>query len=114
MILNTQEVEAPSPKVVKVTRGFDVTQASRLNATPRSQSPVSGRGTPVMQANSEEDKLASAKKEPKSDPTVQYKKERGDSKENLYMIVIGHVDAGKSTLMGHLLCSLGQVRHVLL
>lgn len=25
------------------------------------------------------------------------------------MVVIGHVDAGKSTLMGHLLCEMGQV-----
>lgn len=25
------------------------------------------------------------------------------------MVVIGHVDAGKSTLMGRLLCELGQV-----
>lgn len=39
----------------------------------------------------------------------QYKTERGDSKEVLHMVVIGHVDAGKSTLMGHLLYKLGQV-----
>lgn len=32
-----------------------------------------------------------------------------DAKENLYLIVIGHVDAGKSTLMGHLLYKLGYV-----
>lgn len=32
-----------------------------------------------------------------------------DGKENLHMIVIGHVDAGKSTLMGHLLYKLGYV-----
>ena len=27
----------------------------------------------------------------------------------MHMIVIGHVDAGKSTLMGHMLCKLGYV-----
>lgn len=30
-------------------------------------------------------------------------------KENVHLIVIGHVDAGKSTLMGHLLYELGYV-----
>lgn len=49
------------------------------------------------------------RREPKIDPESQYKKERGSGKEHLYMVVIGHVDAGKSTLMGRLLCELGQV-----
>jgi len=39
----------------------------------------------------------------------EYKKARGDSKEAINLIVIGHVDSGKSTLMGHLLFQLGQV-----
>lgn len=39
----------------------------------------------------------------------EYKKSRGDDKEALNLIVIGHVDSGKSTLMGHLLFQLGQV-----
>jgi elongation factor 1 alpha-like protein len=43
------------------------------------------------------------------DALAQYQQERGQSKEQLHMVVIGHVDAGKSTLMGHLLYSLGQV-----
>ena len=47
----------------------------------------------------------------KSDFNVseEYKKSRGDAKEALNLIVIGHVDSGKSTLMGHLLFQLGQV-----
>lgn len=45
----------------------------------------------------------------KVDVNAQYKKERGSGKEHLYMVVIGHVDAGKSTLMGHFLCDIGQV-----
>lgn len=32
-----------------------------------------------------------------------YKKERGNEKPLLNLVVCGHVDAGKSTLMGHLL-----------
>lgn len=38
-----------------------------------------------------------------------YDDERGDKKLHLNMIVIGHVDAGKSTLMGHLLYDTGNV-----
>ncbi|CAB0009047.1 unnamed protein product [Nesidiocoris tenuis] len=38
-----------------------------------------------------------------------YKTERGDMKEQLHMVVTGHVDAGKSTLMGHVLYKLGLV-----
>jgi len=47
----------------------------------------------------------------KSDLNVcaEFKKTRGNSKESLNLIVIGHVDSGKSTLMGHLLFQLGQV-----
>ena len=41
--------------------------------------------------------------------SAEFAKTRGDSKETLNLIVIGHVDSGKSTLMGHLLFQLGQV-----
>jgi len=43
------------------------------------------------------------------DAVHEFKKSRGDSKESLNLVVIGHVDSGKSTLMGHLLFQLGQV-----
>lgn len=43
------------------------------------------------------------------DVREEYRKLRGDSKESINLIVIGHVDSGKSTLMGHLLFQLGQV-----
>ena len=39
----------------------------------------------------------------------EYEKERGGGKDLVNLLVIGHVDAGKSTLMGHLLYQLGQV-----
>ncbi|XP_073975053.1 translation elongation factor EF-1alpha (GTPase) HBS1 isoform X2 [Rhodnius prolixus] len=38
-----------------------------------------------------------------------FKEDRGSCKEQLHMVVTGHVDAGKSTLMGHLLFKLGHV-----
>ena len=44
----------------------------------------------------------------------EYQKLRGDCKESINLIVIGHVDSGKSTLMGHLLFQLGQVSQKML
>lgn len=40
---------------------------------------------------------------------AEYQKERAASKESINLVVVGHVDAGKSTLMGRLLCDLGYV-----
>ena len=50
----------------------------------------------------------------KIDPTVLYETERGakgqeKAKDLLNLVVVGHVDSGKSTLMGHVLVELGQV-----
>jgi elongation factor 1 alpha-like protein len=118
---NERKEKVPSIKVVasggktttNVTKGFDLSQrdTARLNTTPRSQSPASGRGTPIIAQSEQvsEDSKVGKNKENRIDVETQYKKERGDSKEHLYMVVIGHVDAGKSTLMGHLLFDLGQV-----
>lgn len=36
-------------------------------------------------------------------------KENGNSKTEINLVIIGHVDSGKSTLMGHLLFKLGVV-----
>ncbi|EEC16575.1 translation elongation factor EF-1 alpha/Tu, putative [Ixodes scapularis] len=44
------------------------------------------------------------------DVLAEYTKERGGVKPLLNLVVIGHVDAGKSTLMGHLLYRLGCVQ----
>ncbi|KAH9363466.1 hypothetical protein HPB48_006001 [Haemaphysalis longicornis] len=44
------------------------------------------------------------------DVAAEYAKERGAHKALLNLVVIGHVDAGKSTLMGHLLYRLGCVQ----
>ncbi|CAK9828887.1 Protein HBS1 [Anthophora retusa] len=70
--------------------------------SPRCQSPVSGHQTPDMEPKI---KL----NEEKVDVLKIYKDKRGDSKEQLHLVVVGHVDAGKSTLLGRLLCDLGQV-----
>ncbi|XP_015127168.1 HBS1-like protein [Diachasma alloeum] len=75
------------------------------STTPRCQSPMgvgSGRATPDTE-------IRGKTLEDKRDVVLIYKKKRGDSKEQLHLVVVGHVDAGKSTLLGRLLCDLGQV-----
>ncbi|CAG9816269.1 unnamed protein product [Phaedon cochleariae] len=116
----TAQSELPTIKVVStpktatnVTKGFDLPQkeARPPVLTPRSQSPSSDRETPTNLPNvdASEDLKTPKIRENKLDVQQVYQKERGDGKEHLYMVVIGHVDAGKSTLMGRLLCDLGQV-----
>lgn len=108
-------VVASTPKTtVQITKGFDLPQKElKFTSTPRSQSPGSGRATPINvhqgSDSVEENKNVGKSRDNKIDAAQLYKKERGSSKEHLYMVVIGHVDAGKSTLMGRLLCELGQV-----
>ncbi|XP_067142523.1 HBS1-like protein isoform X2 [Centruroides vittatus] len=48
-------------------------------------------------------------KKNEKDILLEYQKERGGEKSLINMVVIGHVDAGKSTLMGHLLYRLNFV-----
>ncbi|XP_013196155.2 protein HBS1 [Amyelois transitella] len=92
-----------------IIKGFkvdnSVSSSSQPN-TPRDQSPAERVLTPKF----DQDEIKPAKlKENKIDPNVQYSNERGSDKDHLYIVVIGHVDAGKSTLMGRLLCDLGEV-----
>ncbi|KFB53625.1 AGAP002603-PA-like protein [Anopheles sinensis] len=95
--------------VAKKTLGFEI-------SSPQGQSPsVSGRNTP--EPGSDEGKLQqlnnqsvrSTPKEPVRNAKELFTKERGTRKEHIHMVVIGHVDAGKSTLMGHLLYDTGNV-----
>ncbi|XP_033221611.1 HBS1-like protein [Belonocnema kinseyi] len=70
--------------------------------TPRCQSPTSGTTSPEPESRTKT-------LEENVDAFAIYKNKRGDSKEQLHLVVVGHVDAGKSTLLGRLLCDLGQV-----
>ncbi|CAG5082389.1 Similar to HBS1: Protein HBS1 (Drosophila melanogaster) [Cotesia congregata] len=80
--------------------GFKKNLNVSIPNSPRCQSPQSGRVTPENKSKSAEDKR---------DVAAIYKDKRGDAKEQLHLVVVGHVDAGKSTLLGRLLCDLGQV-----
>ena len=99
----TAIVVTPTLDRANVKRGFD-THSPLPGLSPA----VSGRNTPEIT-----DDL------PKSSKSIQqitirdvqqmFAKERGDEKQYIHMVVIGHVDAGKSTLMGHTLFDLGDV-----
>lgn len=78
--------------------------SSKTNS-PRRQSPVSGHATPELNRKTK----SNVSNEEKVDIGAIYKSKRGDCKEQLHLVVVGHVDAGKSTLLGRLLCDLGQV-----
>lgn len=113
----TQKLQQPTPvaaPVVKasldVRRGFDLAQTP---TTPNQ----SGRSTPVMPASAADESMRSAPSTPMAKSAEQlaqeakefFAKERGSEKPHIHLVVIGHVDAGKSTLMGHALYDLGFV-----
>lgn len=86
-----------TPAAKKTTKGFEIN--SPRNLTP------SGSGR-----NSPEDEFKQSKsKEPTRNARQLFEKERGKDKHQIHLVVIGHVDAGKSTMMGHLLYDLGNV-----
>lgn len=127
-----------------IVKGFDVSgiDGDYLHSkieSPRSQSPLSGQASPDVRRKQnvidKEIKLVSSKSntprcqspavereqdtkpklnEKKLDAKSVFESVRGDAKDQLNLVVVGHVDAGKSTLLGRLLCDLGQVPSKLL
>lgn len=86
-----------TPAGKKTTKGFEI-------SSPRTLTPIgSGRNSP------DEDFKQNKPKEATRNARLLFEKERGDEKEQIHLVVIGHVDAGKSTMMGHLLFDLGNV-----
>lgn len=115
----TTAMATPKPTPTKITlsaqkdarRGFDI-------ASPKAPSSpvVSGRNTPVDINVGGDDAGRSAtsifkvsKDQAQRNAQHLYTQERSSQKSHIHMIVIGHVDAGKSTLMGHLLYDTGNV-----
>ncbi|CAH1720877.1 unnamed protein product [Chironomus riparius] len=87
-----------TPASKNKTSGFEVNSPRTL--TPNS----SGRNSPQ-----EDENKGNRTKEAIRNARELFEKERGSEKEQLHLVVIGHVDAGKSTMMGHLLFDLGNV-----
>ncbi|KAH8408084.1 hypothetical protein KR222_003048 [Zaprionus bogoriensis] len=107
----------PTPTPTKITlstqkdarRGFEIA-SPKAPASPV----VSGRNTPVDVGGDEANRSATAifkvsKDQAQRNAQHLYQLERATQKSHMHMIVIGHVDAGKSTLMGHLLYDTGNV-----
>lgn len=103
------EILVTPVKPIAVTRGFEIGGST----TPRLSSPAgSGRASPAVPpvaAVPVDDTPKPLPAAPARNAAEMYSKERSDAKQALHMVVIGHVDAGKSTLMGHLLFDLGSV-----
>lgn len=100
------------PKAFGAIKGFKVEQnlsSEIFQKSPRSQSPAAVAEKSAKSDIPDENKVSVKSKENKIDPHALYSNERGSDKDHLYIVVIGHVDAGKSTLMGRLLCDLGEV-----
>ncbi|EDV96752.1 HBS1-like protein [Drosophila grimshawi] len=109
----------PKPTPTKITlaavkeakRGFEIA-SPKAPASPV----VSGRNTPVDigvggdEAGRGAMAIFKVSKDQANRNTQQlYQLERSEQKSHIHMIVIGHVDAGKSTLMGHMLYDTGNV-----
>ncbi|KAH8379223.1 hypothetical protein KR009_003736 [Drosophila setifemur] len=102
----------PTPAKINLKeprRGFEI-------ASPKvpSSPVVSGRNTPVDITGDDLNRTPASlfkvsKDQAQRNARQLYEKERADQKSHIHMIVIGHVDAGKSTLMGHLLFDTGNV-----
>ncbi|KAL4121209.1 hypothetical protein QTP88_013767 [Uroleucon formosanum] len=72
-------------------------------ATPRNRSPQNARlGSPRLDRKFNSPKSNKVREDQGLSTSIH--------KDQLYLIIIGHVDAGKSTLMGHLLYKLGHVQ----
>lgn len=108
----------------RVVRGFDVQDhegvaaAENNLALDEQEAERSRSSTPVRggkDKDKEKDSNTSIAKTPAKirdkevDVLAEYKEHRASGKDLLNLVVVGHVDAGKSTLMGHLLYLKGNV-----
>lgn len=108
MLLEKSQLQRPqkdpvavtiTPAAKKTTKGFEIN-------SPRTQTPSgSGRNSPTPD---DEHKQVRSREAARNGQEL-FVKERGEEKQQIHMVVIGHVDAGKSTMMGHLLYDLGNV-----
>ncbi|XP_076620248.1 translation elongation factor EF-1alpha (GTPase) HBS1 [Colletes latitarsis] len=96
------EYNSPEIRRKKHTVPKEKKVISSSTNSPQCQSPILEHVMPNLDSKA---KLS----EEKIDALKIYKSKRENSKEQLHLVVVGHVDAGKSTLLGRLLCDLGQV-----
>ncbi|XP_045614071.1 protein HBS1 [Procambarus clarkii] len=122
VVVTTPATGGSTPRVV---RGFhvqndkesttcenNVGQHEQESKRSRSKTPV--RGWKDKEKEKDKDVSTVAKtpariRDKPVDVVSEYKEQRGSGKDLLNLVVVGHVDAGKSTLMGHLLYLQGNV-----
>ncbi|KAJ1829847.1 hypothetical protein LPJ73_008402, partial [Coemansia sp. RSA 2703] len=104
---------APKPAVGSAVKGLEQLKISNDSSggsngsRPQSQQgPPSTTGTGTTTPTDAGTPLVKSKR--RIDVAAEYAKNQRD-RDTLNLVVVGHVDAGKSTLMGHLLYALGQV-----
>uniref|UniRef100_A0A069DZF2 Putative elongation factor 1 alpha n=1 Tax=Panstrongylus megistus TaxID=65343 RepID=A0A069DZF2_9HEMI len=110
-------VTVSSPAKSNVIKGFLVSDDNNSETNNTNQSSRSASPTVVEKTNLEatsqkvkiSEEVINTSKKNVVKAEEQFKEDRGSCKEQLHMVVTGHVDAGKSTLMGHLLFKLGHV-----
>ncbi|KAJ2854180.1 hypothetical protein J3B02_002800 [Coemansia erecta] len=109
-VLAAQKTPAAAPKkaqAASVVKGIDQLKISSDTSRPQSRlDSVSSPGTGTVTPS--EDVVPLVKSKRRIDVVAEYSKYQKD-RDTLNLVVVGHVDAGKSTLMGHLLYALGQV-----
>lgn len=108
----------PTPTKITLSAQKDARRGFEIASPKAPASPVvSGRNTPVdvsVGGGDEANRSAASifkvsKDQAQRNAQHLYQQERSQQKSHIHMIVIGHVDAGKSTLMGHLLYDTGNV-----
>lgn len=107
LLEKSQQKQNQMPPITAVKASLDVPIAKKrfdINS-PRLQSPaVSGRSTPVNLFDDGSKQVVTKTKEQLSQEAKElFEKERGNEKPHIHLVVIGHVDAGKSTLLGNYL-----------
>lgn len=95
---------APVPAVVDVPKPAPVAVAKAATVEPQSPSPVTRSNTDSSQTALSGKAAALAEKE-----AALLEKEDAEHKEMVNIVFIGHVDAGKSTMGGHILYLTGMV-----
>lgn len=110
--------EVPEKMTEEATNAFDASSSKTPASSKkksviksglgpvRDSSPMTKNGTPSSPSVKRAVKDTSVKPEVIE---AEYLKERQNTKATLNLVVIGHVDAGKSTLMGRLLVDMGYV-----
>uniref|UniRef100_A0A914Z894 Tr-type G domain-containing protein n=1 Tax=Panagrolaimus superbus TaxID=310955 RepID=A0A914Z894_9BILA len=92
----------PAPAVVPAIQQLRISE-QKPNQRQSSKSPV--RLTPNLSSH----KLSALETAVAANPIFKTRERPKESKDSINIVVVGHVDAGKSTLMGHLLYQLGCV-----